>query len=596
MYAKLAVNGIDVISSWLHEKSRIDSIITKRIDTAYLEIEDTTGAIDIQEKHEVILSNKADTERYFAGYIASLEIAIIGITKTYRCQCQDYTILLDSAIANEVYTSSTCAEIINSAFTAYLPEIDSATYVETGETVDRLVCNRWTLRELVNYLANLCGFDWYVDYNKKLHFFAKETNVAPFGLSDSPDNSATYPFLMRSYTKDATRIINLVLVRGGTRLSDDTDFELPGDGQTKELWLPYKMFAPDGETNILVWKNTGSDASPTWTAQTVGIDGIDTGKDALHNQNEKMLKFTTAPPNLKRSVKVHSKYEVPILARTRSFSSYTKYGRWFEGKVTDKDINSVALAKLRGKAVLAESAFAKEQGQAVLDCLPRVSNSNDDTLSGTPVVLYIMTSKYEEQILEAGDGTLSGDPAKLEITLSGTPYYWKAYPELDGISKSGWYYWKAYPVRGSQEACGEYCWKAYPEQLLLAGTPIVLYLRRSLTSGMYIPIKDDIRGIDDNYLIHKLSTRFLGNQVAQYTLDFGEYNPDLVDMLIDLKRKGEPYMESRDDEVLNELLMLEETLPLSDSAPTITPTGPLYYVSPAGAGHDPIKAGFWKCH
>jgi hypothetical protein len=151
----------------------------------------------------------------------------------------------------------------------------------------------------------------------------------------------------------------------------------------------------------------------------------------------------------------------------------------------DKDIDSTDLARLRGKAILAQSAFAKEQGRAI-------------------------------------------------ITQDG------------------------------------------------------------LASGMYISITDSQRGINSNYLIHRLTTRFLGNQVAQYTLDFGEYNPDLVDLLIELKRQSDPYMEKRDDEVLNELLELSESLTSDDGTPTATATGPRYYVSPATSG-DPIKAGFWKC-
>ena len=103
MYAKLKVNGVNVTSSWLHEKSRVDSIITKRVDTAHLEIEDTIP-LNIQEKHEVIISNNAETERYFAGYIASLAISLEGgIKKIFGCSCQDYTILLDSVIVNEIY-------------------------------------------------------------------------------------------------------------------------------------------------------------------------------------------------------------------------------------------------------------------------------------------------------------------------------------------------------------------------------------------------------------------------------------------------------------------------------------------------------------
>lgn len=483
MKIKVKVNGYDRTNMVRAESIKISSVITNRIDTCQLTFEDTFDMVDFTEWDEIIISdgywrdplvhsytspfnlretympNAGETIRYFAGFISNIKRDIEGITKIYHCQCQDYTILLDRTLVNEVYASQTDAQILTAIFTKYLPEIDASTYVATGNTHDKITFNRATLREVIDILSRESGLDWYVDYNKNLRYFTKETNLAPFGLSDSPDNSTTYPYGSLSYERDFTSPINRVTVIGGYYLSDDNDFELPGNAQTTELWLPYRMTAPDGETQILVWENIGTDGAPNWSALGVGIDNIDTlggAIDVLHNQEEKLLKFGTAPPLLKRAIKVHAKYDVKVLVRVTSQESYSTYGRWFDGKVVNQDINSRGWAKLEGKAVLAQNAFVRESGN-------------------------------------------------LKITQDG------------------------------------------------------------LQSGMLISIVNALRGLDGDYLIHEVKSRLLGGETWEYTIGFGEYNTDLVDMLITMKANTRQYYASREDEVLNELFEQAETLSLVEA-------------------------------
>jgi len=460
MQIKITVNGTNNTDLALMDSIRIESVITKRIDTCAVTFVDRQGTLSLEEWDEIIISDSTGSTRYFAGFISHIERARIGITKAYKCRCQDYTVLLDRMLVNEVFENKTDAEILSSLFSEYLSEIDATTYVATGKTHDRIVFNRCTLREAVDTLSRESGLDWYVDYNKNLHYFTEETNLASFGLSDAPDNSSTYPYSHLKYQRDATQIINRVTVIGGYYLSDDTDFELPGNGQTTEINLPYVFEPPDGYDTIRVYHNTGDDATPTWAEDSVGIDHVDTlgagGITVLHNKNEKLLKFQTAPPDLKRAVKVTAQYQVPVLIRARSEESYNTYGRWFDGKIVNQDINSRDWAKLEGKAVLADKAFVRETGS-------------------------------------------------LRITQDG------------------------------------------------------------LSSGQLVHIKNTLYGLDDDYLIHKVTMRILGKDVWEYTISFGEYNPDLVDLIIAVKAGAKQYYAKREDEVLNELFEQAESLSLTES-------------------------------
>jgi len=484
---KIMVNGVNLARYWVTKSLRIRSAITRQIDTCELEFVDRDGvAPDVQEKHEIIISNDADTERYFGGYVASIDMKAYAQTRRRIVSCQDYSILLETKLVNEIYESQTDNAIILDLFATYLPGIDVATYVETSVTIDRIVFPHVTLREALERVCEVSGFDWYVDYNEKLHYFAEETNLAPFDLLDT--EVLTHPHKMRSYVKDARKIENRILVLGGIYWSGDTDFELPADNQTTEFLLPYRFKPPVGQTQILTYENIGNDVAPNWSAVTVGVDYLDTlgvglGEyDTLYNFQEKLLKWNVAPPNLLRAMKITARYEVPVILRVHSDASYTEYGRWFDGKVVDENITTRDLARQRGKAHLAEWAFAKEQGIVV-------------------------------------------------------------------------------------------CWTS------------------GLYAGQRIRIVNALRSIDGYYLIRSVDTRFLGGTARMYIVEFGEYNPDLVDMLMALKRSSE-YRDSREDEMLNECFELAEAMAITETSVTLITTGLTYYASPC-PGQDPIKSGFW---
>ena len=432
---------------------RIESVVTNRINTFNF----TTIDAEFLEETEVIVTSMDEAIRYFAGYIKEIKRDVEGVNRVYHYKCQDYTILLNRVLVNETYEDKTDGYILNDLFTTYLPEINATTYTMTGITHAKITFNRLTLRQVLDMLSGESGLDWYVDYSKYLHYFTKETNLAPFGLSDNPDEAATYPFSGMKYKRDTMGIKNRIMVIGGYYLSDNAEFELPANNQTTEFLLPYQMHKASDKTIIEVWINDGNDAVPDWTAQGVGIDYIEAlggPIDVLYSYQEKLLKFGAAPPDLARAIKVRGRYEVPVLMRTRSQESYKKYGRWFDGLVVNKDINSRGWAKDEGKAELAKNAFQREKGVC-------------------------------------------------QITQDG------------------------------------------------------------LFAGQRINIVDTLRDINDGYLIHKVMMRYLGGTTCLYTIHYGEYNPDLVDMII--ANKARQHQDVREGEVLNELFEQAETLGLTEA-------------------------------
>lgn len=355
----ITLDSVDVTAYVVPGTLSITSILTSQADTAQFTLENA-GALTVNDWDEVIITDGAI--RIFAGFVLMTDkTQEQGVQVDLSVSCVDYTILLDKVKVKEEYLDKTDKEILIDLMSDHLSEITTATYVKELRHYDRIRFNRMSLREIVDQLADIANADWYIDYHKRLHFFSVEENSAPFELSDSPDLSTSYPFNGLTVSVDGTQVINRVEVVGGMYLSDDNTFYLAGTGQDNRITLPLKAHAPDGETSILVWRNDGTEAVPSWTSLTVKagyIDQLGGTSEVLHYFQEKVLEQQNNWPNLPNAVKVEAKYEVPLRARVRSEESYNHYGRWFDEVVSDTNILDKATARLVGKGILAKNAMA----------------------------------------------------------------------------------------------------------------------------------------------------------------------------------------------------------------------------------------------
>jgi hypothetical protein len=78
--------------------------------------------------------------------------------------------------------------------------------------------------------------------------------------------------------------------------------------------------------NIVVEKNTNTDASPTWTVQADGVFGTDLLtsqggiKDVLYDPEEHWLWFNSTPANLSKSIRVSGEIERPLRVRVEELT------------------------------------------------------------------------------------------------------------------------------------------------------------------------------------------------------------------------------------------------------------------------------------
>jgi len=210
-------------------------------------------------------------ETLFAGIVFSAK-TVGYFDKTITVRGVDYSALVDKRIIAEAYDDTLAGDIVKDLITKYFTHEDiTVGTIQDGPLISRAVLNYQNGNIVLNYIADLIGFYWEVDKDKKLNFFARATYSAPFNLTDT-----TYNYSDFQSEENATDYRNRQYTRGGMAVSDVQTRSFLGDGET-QTWtvdLPIAK-APTITVNGV--------------AKTSGIRGLETGKDFYWQKNDKTI-------------------------------------------------------------------------------------------------------------------------------------------------------------------------------------------------------------------------------------------------------------------------------------------------------------------
>lgn len=276
-----------------------------------------------------------DLTKIFGGRILSIYNSINGDVSEFSVTCKDYTSELDRILVTDSFSSITVGEIIEYICDHYLTGV---TYenVACSVQVSKIVFNKMSVSKCISELAKLVNYNWYIDYNKDIHFFVKNTEVAPFAIGDDSTDIIADSL---SLENDLSQLRNVVIIRGGEKIATNLRSKNhTGDGVQKTFNTDYKF------ANKPIVTVGG-------VSKTVGTENLDTtGFDCYWDYNQKYVRFDVSPAD--SSAIILSGYPlIPIIAQVEDLASISKYGR-FEFAKTDKTIKSSDEAKLYGEAQL----------------------------------------------------------------------------------------------------------------------------------------------------------------------------------------------------------------------------------------------------
>ena len=288
--------------------------------------------------------------KIFAGTIEKIVRKTEGTRiALFECHLKDYTHNLDRKLVKADYTDRSPEYIINDILTNYTDgSFTQNNVATTGITIEYIKFDYKEPSKCFQELAELIGYDWYVDYDKDIHFFDKGTGeTAAFNVTDTNGNCIDGSL---EIAEDSRQIRNVIYVRGGEYVGDSREDKVgEGDGAVKIFKLPYRY-----------------DSKPTVTvggvSKTVGVDFIDSEDDydCLWNYQEKIIKFKTAPAS--GDVVVTGNPRVAVLIKAQDSASVSANGI-YEYRVVDKKIKTKEAARRRAQAEMIDYAEAPENAK-----------------------------------------------------------------------------------------------------------------------------------------------------------------------------------------------------------------------------------------
>jgi len=340
------INGIDRTNfiEWKH--FQITHALTKETDYINFTLRKFQGREYIPNVEEEI-EVWDGTTKIFGGVITEIKRVTEGLLENIEVIGQDYAKLLDRKLVIEEYKDDYAGNIVKAIVRKYAPGF-TTNNVNLGSKIKSIKFNYTPVSKCIQELADQIGADWYVDYNKDIHFFFSEERRAPFDIDDTSGNYVKDSLMIAI---NSSQIKNAVYVRGGDveRLITPTSPEAEvyvADGVSKYFRVAHN-FQPD--VNFTVWIST--DGGNTWTDLIECKYGDENPFCEVYYDPNNHFIYFPEPPDAGTRIKIAGKYTLPILAYVKDMESIKKYGI-FEHREVDKSITSYEQAWQKAISIL----------------------------------------------------------------------------------------------------------------------------------------------------------------------------------------------------------------------------------------------------
>ncbi len=335
----LTVNGVDRSSYVKWDTLQKTEVLTKEVDRMEFQIVKTPNRSSIPDvSDEVVLTE--DGSKVFGGVVIERnEVIKGGLLLGYEIRCKDFSHYLDRKVVTKAYGSATARSIVLDIIATFTSGFTTTNVLTSTPIVGSIKFNYEQPTRCLTQLADQIGWDWYVDYDRDIHFFDEESTPSPFDLDDT---SGKFQWDSLEINKSLLQLKNSVYVRGGeykkTIAQADAYDKYEASAGQSTFGLAFKY------DNITVLKNG--------VVQVIGTDqqSDPATVDVLYNFNEKFVKFTNALSGGDAVIVFGDAY-IPIIAQARDTVSIATYGE-YQTALVDKSITSVNEAQTRARAEL----------------------------------------------------------------------------------------------------------------------------------------------------------------------------------------------------------------------------------------------------
>lgn len=293
---------------------------------------------------------------YWGGTVESISEADITVGETttirFTYRCIDFSEFAGRLIITDETANETAGAWVRSLLTGPLGL--SGYYgvtegdIDDGAYIDYMPWNYVTIELALDELAEISGFFWNIDKDKKLNFRSVDALAAPFAITGS---NRPYKQIQFSTVRGSYR--NQVFVRAGTTNNEDNTVEVQlGDGNKRA----FVVGAQIGDTPTVEVDTGGG-----YSTQTVGVDGIGTISQWYYNTGGNVLVQDPGETVLSATDKIKITYKAryPIIVSASDDGeivnrSAVESGTYaiYQSVVDATDVDNADAAELKAQSIL----------------------------------------------------------------------------------------------------------------------------------------------------------------------------------------------------------------------------------------------------
>lgn len=290
------INGTDRSDSVRMLSVRKNDNINERVDELVFEVLRYGERTFVPQINDEVVAYDGATKMFGGVIVYTNEDEQNQGVVRYSVHASDYQTIFARRIVLERFRNTTANDVVRFLVEKYSVGFTTDNVV-ANITIESITFDRIPLTEALDKLAKLLNYSWYIDYDKDVHFFAKNEEAAPFNLTT---NDGNYISDSLEITRDLSQLRNRVTVRGGEIEGEPVTQTFDGDGVKIAFVLAYKF---SSLPTVLV------DSVP----QTVGIAYLqdETAFDCVWSFSERSLRFQTPPATGANNIEVTEK---PIFA------------------------------------------------------------------------------------------------------------------------------------------------------------------------------------------------------------------------------------------------------------------------------------------
>ena len=266
------IDGVDRTGVIAERTLQVHDVLAER-STATFAVNDLTNSLSSLLVPGESVQIVCDDVTIFGGEIdnvSQISMGTNGIERQYSIQCVDWIGICDKRVVAESYENILAGNVLRDIVTKYLAA-EGVTYtvdsIQDGPTVIQAVFNYAPATTCIDRLAELAGYNWWIDASKVMRFVERATYTAPWALDDAGLVTSL------EVRKDRVGYRNRQYVRAGKDITDPQTESFKGDGANRTFTLGF----PVAKVPTITLNGA---------AQTVGIKGLEEGKNWYWNKGD----------------------------------------------------------------------------------------------------------------------------------------------------------------------------------------------------------------------------------------------------------------------------------------------------------------------